>query len=235
MSVDLPLPVLPTMAVVSPGPRRERDAAQDRLLGARIAELDVAELDDAALRRDRTGATRLRPGRGWSARSRGPPGCGPPETAARGTRMNMNTAVRTANRIWSRYCRKAVRLPIGSSPVVDAHGPEPHDRHGREVEDRGHRRDRQREQAVDLRATCRTGRGWPSSKRASSCAVRTKARMTRTPASVSRMTWLIRSSLTCTRPEQRDGPDMTRPMTSDHQRQDDHAGARTAGRPSGGP
>ena len=36
-----------------------------------------------------------------------------------------------------------------------------------------------------------------SSKRASSCSVRTKARMTRTPASVSRMTWLIRSSFFC--------------------------------------
>jgi len=35
-----------------------------------------------------------------------------------------------------------------------------------------------------------------SSKRASSCRVRTNARMTRTPASVSRMTWLIRSSFT---------------------------------------
>ena len=29
----------------------------------------------------------------------------------------MKTAVRAAKRIWSRYWRKAVRLPIGSSPV----------------------------------------------------------------------------------------------------------------------
>ncbi len=36
-----------------------------------------------------------------------------------------------------------------------------------------------------------------ASKRTSSCCVRTKARMTRTPARASRMTWLIRSSLAC--------------------------------------
>jgi hypothetical protein len=40
----------------------------------------------------------------------------PEETAARGIRMNMKTAVRTANRIWRRYWRNAVRLPIGRSP-----------------------------------------------------------------------------------------------------------------------
>ena len=41
----------------------------------------------------------------------------PAETAARGTKMNMNTAVRTANRIWVRYCRNAVRSPTESGFV----------------------------------------------------------------------------------------------------------------------
>ena len=36
-----------------------------------------------------------------------------------------------------------------------------------------------------------------ASKRCSSCSVRTKARITRTPVSVSRMTRLMRSILTC--------------------------------------
>ena len=41
----------------------------------------------------------------------------PPETAARGTITNMITAVMIANRIWMMYWRKAVRLPIGMSPL----------------------------------------------------------------------------------------------------------------------
>ena len=84
----------------------------------------------------------------------------PADTAPRGTRMNMNTAVRTANRIWIRYWRNAVRLPIGSVAVLDADRAEPDDRDRRQVEDRGHRRDREREQAVDPERRCRTGRGW---------------------------------------------------------------------------
>ena len=43
-SVVLPLPVLPMTAVVSPGAADEVDVAQHRLLGARVAELDVAQL-----------------------------------------------------------------------------------------------------------------------------------------------------------------------------------------------
>ena len=39
------------------------------------------------------------------------------ETTARGTRMNMNTAIITANRICMTYCRNAMRLPIGISPL----------------------------------------------------------------------------------------------------------------------
>ena len=64
----------------------------------------------------------------------------------------MKTAVRTANRICSRYWRKAVRLPIGRSPLSTRDRAEPHDGDRREVEDRGHHRDRHREQPVDLQA-----------------------------------------------------------------------------------
>ena len=41
----------------------------------------------------------------------------PAETAARGTSTNMMTAVMIAKRIWRMYWRKAVRLPIGISPL----------------------------------------------------------------------------------------------------------------------
>ena len=47
ISVVLPLPVLPTIAVVWPGSTSKRDVAQDRVLGARVAELDVAEVEGA--------------------------------------------------------------------------------------------------------------------------------------------------------------------------------------------
>ena len=59
MSVVLPLPVLPTMAVVSPGPRGEADAAEHRLLGAGVAELDVAELDEPGRGDVRAGSLRV--------------------------------------------------------------------------------------------------------------------------------------------------------------------------------
>ncbi len=36
---------------------------------------------------------------------------------ARGTIVNMNTAIITAIRICMTYCRKAMRLPIGISPL----------------------------------------------------------------------------------------------------------------------
>ena len=43
----LPEPVLPMIAVVSPGGDLERDVAEHRVLGARVLELDVAELERA--------------------------------------------------------------------------------------------------------------------------------------------------------------------------------------------
>ena len=76
----------------------ERDVAEDRLLGARVAELDVAELDDAALGGIGR-ARRAAPGRGSSGSVSRTSRIRPDDTAARGMRMNMNTAVRTANRI----------------------------------------------------------------------------------------------------------------------------------------
>ena len=188
----MPLPVLPTMAVVSPGRGRERDAAQDRLLGARVAELDVAELD---ARRSRGGL--IGSAGSWMDGSVARTSLiRPLETAARGTITNMNVAIRTAKRIWMRYWRNAVRLPIGISPLSTRKAPN------------------QRTATVDrfmiairvgimiaksrLTGSAVANRSvLAASKRRSSWSVRTNARMTRTPASVSRMTWLIRSILTC--------------------------------------
>ena len=44
----LPAPVLPMIAVVWPATRLERDVAQHRVVGARVPELDLAELERAA-------------------------------------------------------------------------------------------------------------------------------------------------------------------------------------------
>jgi len=125
--------------------------------------------------------------------------------------MNMKTAIRTANRIWSRYCRNAVRLPMGISRLSTRIAPN----HMTATVER-------------LRITVITGivtaksrltlrevsyrSRLDSSKRCSSCFVRTKARMTRTPASVSRMTWLMRSSLAWTARNSGIARDMTRAM-----------------------
>ena len=48
-SVVLPAPVLPTIAVVWPARRRERDVGEHRVLGARVVEADVVELERAVL------------------------------------------------------------------------------------------------------------------------------------------------------------------------------------------
>ncbi len=63
--VDLPLPVLPTMAVVWPGRAWNEMPFQDRYLRARVAEADVAELDHAAGRgvEDHHGPLRVMDGR----------------------------------------------------------------------------------------------------------------------------------------------------------------------------
>src|SRR5436309_1655725 len=133
--------------------------------------------------------------------------------AEQGIRTNMETAVRTANRIWSRYWRKAVRLPIGIAPASTRIAP-------------NHRTatvDRLRIPVIVgiVIANRRVTRSWVSkrsslavSNRASSWRVRTKARMTRTPASVSRITWLIRSSFACVARNRGIARLMTTAMTS---------------------
>ena len=72
-SVVLPAPVLPTIAVVRPARRRERDVAEHGLLGAGVVEADAAQLEPAARRR-RRGPGRRRHDR--RSRCRAPPGCG---------------------------------------------------------------------------------------------------------------------------------------------------------------
>ena len=113
ISVDLPLPVLPTIAVVSPGPARNEMSRRTGSSAPGIAELDVVGTRPRRAGPGRSGVTGCSGSRiigSVSSTSR----IRPAETAPRGTRMNMKTAVRTANRIWARYCRNAVRLPIDS-------------------------------------------------------------------------------------------------------------------------
>ena len=124
----------------------------------------------------------------------------------------MNTAVSTANRIWMRYCRKAVRAPTCMAPSLTRAAPN------------------QMTATVErLRIAVMTGTvtanrrltdrvvsnrsRLAASKRCSSCFVRTKARMTRMPDSVSRMTWLIRSIFTCMTRKSGIARHMTAPMT----------------------
>ena len=70
----LPLPVEPTMAVVSPGRAWNEMLRSTGLLGARVAERDVAELDLAAAER----GDRRRAGRRWWARCPAPRGSARP-------------------------------------------------------------------------------------------------------------------------------------------------------------
>ena len=47
----------------------------------------------------------------------------PPETTARGIMTSISTAVMTAMRICMMYCRKAMRLPMGISPLSTRKAP----------------------------------------------------------------------------------------------------------------
>ena len=58
MMLVLPAPVAPTMATLVPGRDVEAHVAQHRLVGV-IGEMDVAELDVAAHRRQRRGFGRI--------------------------------------------------------------------------------------------------------------------------------------------------------------------------------
>ena len=100
------------------------------------------------------------------------------------------------------YCRNAMRLPIGISPLATRRLPN----HRIATVDRlktaissGIISANSRLTLSDVAVRSRLA----TSKRSSSCRVRTKARMTRTPLRASRVTWLTRSILTWIRLEQR--------------------------------
>ena len=135
------------------------------------------------------------------------------DAAARGTMTNMITAIITENRICMTYWRNAIRLPICMLPPSTWIAPN----HRIATLDRlkmamtvgiisANRR--LTRSAVWVRSRL------ASSKRRSSCSVRTKARMTRIPDSVSRMTWLIRSTLTCITRNSGSARDSISPMNS---------------------
>ena len=235
-SVVLPLPVLPTMAVVWPGRAVELDVAQDRLLGARVAELDIAELDRATGRvggRDAGGP----PGAsgswmtGWVSRTSR---IRPSETAARGMNTNMNTAMITANRICMRYCRKAVRLPIGIAPLSTRIAPN----HMTATVERLRIRVITGMVTANSRLTRRdvlNRSRLASSKRSLLVLGPDEGADDPDAASVSRMTWLIRSSFTCIARKSGIARLMTRPMKTRHERQDDDEQRATGDRPGGRP
>ena len=109
----------------------------------------------------------------------------------------MNTAIITANRICMTYCRNAMRLPIGISPLETRMLPN----HRMATDDRLKIAISSGSITANRRFTCKdvAVRSWfATSNRSSSCLVRTNARITRTPLSASRVTWLIRSTLTWT-------------------------------------
>ena len=137
----------------------------------------------------------------------------PADTAPRGMRMNMKTAVSTANMICSRYCRNAVRAPICIAPSATRCAP-------------NHMTATVERLRIAVMIGIVTANSRPTlrvvskrsalavSNRFSSCGVRTKALITRTPARVSRMTWLIRSIFVCIARNIGMARDMTTPMTS---------------------
>ncbi len=108
----------------------------------------------------------------------------------------MTVAIITEKRICMTYWRNASRLPIGMAPLLIRWPP-------------NHRiatveRFRIANSAGIIRANSRltlsdvsVRSALATSKRRSSCSVRTNARMTRMPERASRMTWLMRSILTC--------------------------------------
>ena len=98
-SVVLPAPVLPTIAVVWPGAVANEMSLSTGVLGARVVEADVAELERAVL--DDV-AHRVGGRNDARRRCRAPPGCGPADTDARGIIETMNVAITTDIRICTR-------------------------------------------------------------------------------------------------------------------------------------
>ena len=71
------------------------------------------------------------------------------EAAARGTMTNMMVAISTGQQDLHDVGEEGGEVADGHAVVGDLDAAEPHDGDGREVEDRGERRDHQREQPVD--------------------------------------------------------------------------------------
>lgn len=120
----------------------------------------------------------------------------PDDTAARGTRMIISTAVSTENITWSMYWRKAVSAPTCIEPSFTRIAPN----HMMATVVRFMTSVSTGMVTANSRLTRRpaSNTSWfATANRASSWPVRTNARMTRTPASVSRRTWLMRSMRRC--------------------------------------
>ena len=140
------------------GPRLERDGVQHRVLGAGIAEADIAELDQSGPLDDREGD---RFGRIGDGRLRledlldpagghgGPRHQDEHEHRGQDREQDLHQVLEEGGQAADRQ-----------GPGIDPHRPEPDHRDRREVEDRGHRRDRHREEAVHPEGTYRTGPGW---------------------------------------------------------------------------
>ena len=144
--VDLPLPVLPTIAVVWPGSGTERDRVEDRVLGARVAELDVVELDDAArapaIAIGSSGSTRV------ASVSRT---CLDPLGRRRGARDHHEHDRGHEDREQDLHDVGEERGQVADRQVAVVHldAAEPHDRDRRQVEDQHDRREHQGEQPGD--------------------------------------------------------------------------------------
>ena len=177
----------------------ERDVAQDRVLGARVAELDVAEVERALAGRRRRGDGRV------VDRRIGPEDLLDP--AGRDDRARDQDEHEDGHHHREQDLHDVLQ-----------EGDQVADRHLAAVDTRmapNHR------MATDdrLKIAIRVGiisansrltlsevavRSWfATSKRSSSCVVRTNARMTRTPLSASRVTWLIAVDLDLDRLEER--------------------------------
>ena len=98
------------------GPRRNEMSRSDRILGTRVRGSRRRGSRACGRRRNRGRRPGSRDRRSAATVARTSL-IRSADTTARGTMTNMNTAIITANRICMTYCRKAMRLPIGISPL----------------------------------------------------------------------------------------------------------------------
>ena len=148
MSVLLPEPVLPTNAVISPGEARNERSWRTGCSAPGIAEVHAPELDDAALagivRDDRSlGVVDRRLGLEDLVEALG---------GHRAARDEDEQEDRGQDREQDLHevLQEGGQVADRQLAGLDAHGPEPHDRDGRQVDERGHHRDHQGEQPADL-------------------------------------------------------------------------------------